>query len=257
MQPTIIIDAGHGGFDNGAVYNGRREKDDNLRLAMLVGARLEQDGFPVIYTRTTDVYQRPAEKATIANNSGGDYFVSIHRNASPNANMYSGIETLVFNDSGIPARMARAVNSELERVGFTNLGVSVRPELAVLRRTRMPAILVEAGFINTDADNTLLDANYEETANAIARGIENAVGTGTNGSGTPTRFGVQVGLFRRFENAQYLLNQLVDQGYQVDVRDWRDYYAVVVGDKDSLSGAQQLERELRGKGYDTLVVNNS
>ena len=58
MEPTIIIDAGHGGYDNGASYNGRREKDDNLRLALAVGSRLEQDGFPVVYTRTTDVYQK-------------------------------------------------------------------------------------------------------------------------------------------------------------------------------------------------------
>ena len=49
MQPTIIIDAGHGGFDAGASYDGRKEKDDNLRLALAVGQRLEQAGFPDIY----------------------------------------------------------------------------------------------------------------------------------------------------------------------------------------------------------------
>ena len=73
MQPTIIIDAGHGGFDAGASYDGRKEKDDNLRLALAVGQRLEQAGFPVTFTRTTDVYQRPVDKAILANQSGGDY----------------------------------------------------------------------------------------------------------------------------------------------------------------------------------------
>ena len=57
MQPTIIIDAGHGGFDNGASFQGRREKDDTLRLALAVGERLETAGFPVVFTRNTDVYQ--------------------------------------------------------------------------------------------------------------------------------------------------------------------------------------------------------
>ena len=98
MKPTIIIDAGHGGYDNGASYNGRKEKDDNLRLALAVGSLLEQDGFPVVYTRTTDVYQRPIDKARIANESGGDYFVSFHRNSSPNSNAYSGVQTFVYDD---------------------------------------------------------------------------------------------------------------------------------------------------------------
>lgn len=212
---------------------------------------MRQDGFPVVFTRTTDIYQRPIDKATIANESGADYFVSIHRNASPNPNTYSGVQTLVYNDSGIPAEMARSVNAELEKVGFNNLGVSVRPDLVVLRRTRMPAILIEAGFINTDADNQLFDANFDEIANAIAKGIEDTVGTGQAAKG----FGVQVGLYRRYENAEYALNTLLNQGYNAQIRDWNDYYAVVVGNESTLEGARELEQQLRRQGYDTLIVN--
>lgn len=251
MEPTIIIDAGHGGYDNGASYNGRLEKDDNLKLALDVGRKLEQDGFPVVYTRTTDVYQRPIDKAQIGNNSGGDYFVSFHRNSSPNPNTYSGVQTLVYNDSGLPAEMARNVNAELEKAGFDNLGVSVRPDLVVLRRTSMPAILIEAGFINTDADNRTFDQNYNDIVNAIARGIESAVSTNQSDKA----FGVQVGLYRRFENAQYALNQLLNKGYSAQIRDWNQYYAVVVGNESSLEGARQLERQLSNEGYDTLIVN--
>lgn len=57
MPYRIILDAGHGGFDSGAVYKGRKEKDDSLRLALEVGDRLVQNGLQVAYTRTTDVYQ--------------------------------------------------------------------------------------------------------------------------------------------------------------------------------------------------------
>lgn len=251
MEPTIVIDAGHGGYDNGATYNGRREKDDTLRLALAVGERLQQDGFPVLFTRTTDVYQRPIDKARIANESGADYFVSIHRNSSPNPNTYSGVQTLVYNDSGIPAQMARSVNQELEKVGFNNLGVSVRPDLVVLRRTRMPSILVEAGFINTDADNQTFDQNFDAMAAAIARGVENVVSTNQTGK----TFGVQVGLFRRYENAEYMLNELLNQGYSAQIRDWNDYYAVVVGNESSLDAARELEQQLSSQGYDTLIVN--
>lgn len=251
MEPTIIIDAGHGGYDNGATYNGRKEKDDNLRLALAVGAKLEQAGFPVVYTRTTDVYQRPIDKARMANESGGDYFVSFHRNSSPNANTYSGVQTLVYNDSGVPAQMARNINDQMSQVGFNDLGVSVRPDLIVLRRTNMPAVLVEAGFINTDADNQIFDQNFDQMASAIAKGIEQTVGTG----GTGKMFGVQVGLYRRYENAQYVLNELLNKGYDAQIREWNGYYAVIAGSESSLEAARTLEQELSRQGYDTLIVN--
>ena len=114
----VILDAGHGGYDNGAQYDGRKEKDDNLRLTLAVGQILEQNGVPVSYTRQSDIYQSPSEKARLGNESGADYFISFHRNASPNANEYQGVETLVFDDHGIKAEMARNVNANLEQVGF-------------------------------------------------------------------------------------------------------------------------------------------
>lgn len=58
----VILDAGHGGYDNGAQYDGRKEKDDNLRLTLAVGQILEQNGVPVSYTRQSDIYQSPSEK---------------------------------------------------------------------------------------------------------------------------------------------------------------------------------------------------
>lgn len=64
MAYSIMLDAGHGGQDPGAVYKGRQEKDDNLKLALAVGKILENNGINVLYTRTTDVYQTPFEKAS-------------------------------------------------------------------------------------------------------------------------------------------------------------------------------------------------
>ncbi len=251
MKPTIIIDAGHGGYDNGASYNGRKEKDDNLRLALAVGNLLEQDGFPVVYTRTMDVYQRPIDKARIANESGGDYFVSFHRNSSPNANTYSGVQTLVYDDSGIAGQMARNINEQLETVGFANLGVPIRKDLIVLKRTKMPAVLIEAGFLNTDADNETFDQNFDAMAQAIATGIEQTV----SAAQTEKQFGVQVGLFRRYENAMYLFNELIQKGYYAQIRDYNGLYAVVVGRENTLEDARILEKTLQGEGYDTLIVN--
>ena len=73
MAVKIVIDAGHGGYDAGATYNGRREKDDTLALALAVGEILEAQGYDVVYTRTDDVYDSPVQKARIGNESGADF----------------------------------------------------------------------------------------------------------------------------------------------------------------------------------------
>lgn len=170
-MPTVILDPGHGGMDPGAVYQGRQEKDDNLRLAFAVGELLAGQGVDVLYTRTDDVYDSPYRKAMIANESGADYLISFHRNASPNAGSASGIETLVYADRGVAAQMARDINRELAALGFRDIGVIERPGLAVLRRSRMPAVLIETGFIDNEADNLKFDDEFEEIAEAIANGI--------------------------------------------------------------------------------------
>lgn len=169
MAYKIVVDSGHGGEDPGAVYPGRQEKEDTLRLALEVGRLLEAGGQDVVYTRTTDVYQTPFEKAQIANREEADYFISIHRNSSPRQNQYQGVETLIYDKSGIKLKMAEAINGALEEVGFRNLGVKERPGLVVLRRTNMPALLVEAGFINNDRDNQLFDENLQKSQEQFLR----------------------------------------------------------------------------------------
>lgn len=183
----IALDAGHGGSDPGAVYKGRQEKDDTLDLTLAVGDILKKNGIDVYYTRTTDEYETPFKKATDANNSGADLFVSIHRNSSENPNQYSGVETLVYSDTGLKAEVARNINNQLEDAGFKNLGVDERKNLVVLKRTKMPAVLVEAGFINNDKDNYLLDEEFDSIAQAIADGILESIPSGRPGNTTSNK----------------------------------------------------------------------
>lgn len=167
----VVIDAGHGGSNPGAVYQGRQEKDDALALALEVGRILEVNGVEVYYTRTKDVYESPEQRTEEGNAVGGDFFVSIHRNSSPYPNQYTGVESLVYSRYGTAARLAENINNRLVQAGYENQGVNERENLVVLNRTQMPAVLVEVGFINTDADNRLLDERFGETARAIAEGI--------------------------------------------------------------------------------------
>ena len=273
MAIKIMIDAGHGGYDNGATYEGRLEKNDNLELALAVGEILQAQGYDVEYTRTEDVYDSPVQKARMGNASGADFFVSIHRNSSAMPNQYNGVQTLIYDNSGIKAVMAENINKELEKVGYRNIIVAERPDLAVLRRTKMPAVLVEAGFINSDIDNNLWDTKFSETAEAIAAGIdetirsaglaaadesmvyeENSENADNGAMSEKSGYQILVGIYRTFGAASYQMNRFINDGYMADIYEDAGLFQVRIGMYENIDDALIAQRELRDKGYDTLIV---
>jgi N-acetylmuramoyl-L-alanine amidase len=170
----IAIDAGHGGWDNGASWNGRLEKDDNLRLALEVQKQLLAQGIRVLMTRDTDVYVTLSDRAAMANQAGADLFVSLHRNSyimhTPTSN---GVENFIYLTAPweTAGRAAQDVLDQVVSVGVqSNRGVQ-RGNYYVVRRTIMPAMLLEMGFIIDEIDNQLFDEHLVEYAAAIAKGI--------------------------------------------------------------------------------------
>ncbi|MBQ7795169.1 MAG: N-acetylmuramoyl-L-alanine amidase [Lachnospiraceae bacterium] len=258
MARTVIIDAGHGGVEPGAVFEGRREKDDTLQLAFDVGNALERRGVQVEYTRVNDVYDSPYEKAAMGNQSNADFFVSIHRNAMPVPGTASGIETLVYSRNGTSGLLAENINTELRNIGWPDLGVNERPGLVVLRRTRMPAVLIEAGFIDNPVDNAFFDANMAATADAIADGIVKTfdeVEQQQQASGeVPGYYVVQVGIFRRREYAEEELRELREHGFEGHMIAKNGLFYVRSGAFRDLNNAIERERQLRRQGFDTLIV---
>lgn len=251
----MMLDSGHGGSDPGAVYRGRREKDDTLRLTLTVGEILQENGIEVLYTRTTDVYLSPYERAVEANQAGVDFFLSIHRNSYPTDNEVMGVESLIYDLSGLKYQMAQEINEQLETVGFVDLGVKARPNLVVLKRTKMPAVLVEVGFINSDTDNQLFDDNFQDIAQAIADGILDTLeSNGLIQEEKVPVYRVQVGLFRNQRYANRLLNELLEQEYPAYIDRSGPYHRVYVGEFDNLNDAVQMERRLKRAGYQTLIV---
>lgn len=254
MAYSIMLDAGHGGRDPGAVYQGRSEKDDTLQLVLALGEILQNNGIDVEYTRTTDVYESPYEKAVEANNAGVDFFISIHRNSYPTDNVVSGVESLVYDLSGIKLQMAENINEQLETVGFVDKGVKARPNLVVLKRTKMPAVLVEVGFINSNVDNQLFDENFEDIALAIATGILDTLEP-TGDDISFLGYQVQVGAFRNPVYANRLLNELRAQDYPAMIKEGDGFFRVSVGDFVNLDAASDMEKRLKRAGYTTLVVS--
>lgn len=280
MNYTVVIDAGHGGTDPGATYNGRKEKDDTLNLALAVGNILEQNGLNVVYTRTSDVYETPFTKATKGNEANADFFISIHRNSSETPNQYNGTSTLIFDNNGIKKEMAKNINEELEKVGYNNLGTDLRPNLVVLKRTKMPAILVEAGFINSDNDNEIFDNQFYETAQAIADGIIKTLREKEEYAKASLSeyerveklyeldldenkncmceseviYRVQTGAFENQTSANTMLNELLMQDIPAFIIYEDRLYKVQAGAYKKLDNAVKMERKLRGMGYNTYIT---
>ena len=251
MSYSIMLDAGHGGRDPGAVYNGRQEKDDTLSLTLAIGELLQERGIDVLYTRTTDIYESPYQKALEANAAGADFFLSIHRNSYPTDNTVSGVESLVYNKSGLKYTMAQNINEGLEALGFINLGVKERPGLVVLRRTQMPV-----GFINSDTDNRLFDDNFDDIALAIAEGILDTLeesGEISSDSSLP-HYAVQTGAFRSERYARRLLNELTEMNFPAVLTEGDGLFRVTVGEYDTLDEAVKMERRLKRAGYQTVIV---
>lgn len=182
---TIVIDPGHGGNDGGATNadETRFEKDDNLRLSLAVRDRLlKYPHVRVIMTRETDVFVELSERCRIANASGADFFVSIHRNSATDGN---GVEIWVNNnatDNSMDKLLAGYILELLDKEGISsNRGVqlgyrgstreTVGNNYYVNRNTDMPSCLVEMGFMSSTIDNNNFDTKFDNYADAIATAI--------------------------------------------------------------------------------------
>ena len=179
-MPKIYIDQGHNPVNPnaGAEGNGFREQDLVYRIGQLTAEALRGFGFDVRLSRPTPETVLGTSNTTSlqarvndANAWGADYFISIHTNSSsiPEA---TGVEAFAY------ARPSRAfslgediVESLSETTGLRDRGMKVRPGLYVLRRTNMPAVLVEIGFISNPSDAALMDAEPELFARGIYNGI--------------------------------------------------------------------------------------
>lgn len=171
----VVLDPGHGGEDPGAVVGESLEKDINLAVALLVREQLaEQDGVVVLMTREQDVYPSLIERADYANQEKADLYVSIHANSLEDTS-YAGIFTFYHPDKRSSRVPAQAIQTAVTAVSG-GLDRGVRSEdYAVLRKTEMPAVLVETGFMTCPEELALLlDADYQKLlAQGIAQGILN------------------------------------------------------------------------------------
>lgn len=177
--PRIVIDAGHGGNDPGAIIKsaGVNEKTLNLQVALILRDKLTMAGYEVIMNRDSDYFVPLKDRYVNANESDADLFVSIHHNSTTNTST-SGIETLHNNSNDNKEIAVYVQNQIISSTGAVNRGTKVRTDLAVLNGTRMPAVLIELGFMTNSGElSKLTDSSYQNImADAILSGINQYFG---------------------------------------------------------------------------------
>ena len=196
---TIVLDPGHGGFDKGAISGYGYEKDYALDLARLLRPLLQAKGFRVIMTRESDVFVPLEVRAQIANATHDSIFVSLHFNATDRDPMATGFEIYSLTPRGAPSTHedwltqasiniqngteADAASVELSsciyhsligHIGEFDRGIK-RARFAVLRLTKIPAVLVESGFLTERGESRLIAKPEwrKKLADSICTGIDN------------------------------------------------------------------------------------
>lgn len=163
-EATVVIDAGHGGYDPGAISPNQTvvEKDVTLSTALLLQKRLQDAGTNVILTRSTDEFVSLNGRVELTHAHNADVFISLHYDAVEQANTMSGTTTYYYSDSDL--ELANTVNRYLsQNAPLTNNGVRLG-DYYVLRTNRQPSILLELGYMNSDLDLQYIDTqSYQAT----------------------------------------------------------------------------------------------
>lgn len=183
-EVIVVIDPGHGGEDFGTYHGNILEKDLNLDISVRMGSIIEGAGINVLYTRTEDKDVELDERAYMANNLDAALFISVHNNSMQDNPGYRGTETLFcpsqnpVYDSMDGKKLAEIVQRNLVSVLNTvDNGIIERPNLVVLRKTKMPAVIAEIAYLSNASDRELLkqDEFRQKAARALADSVFEAL----------------------------------------------------------------------------------
>ncbi|MDE7199831.1 MAG: N-acetylmuramoyl-L-alanine amidase [Lachnospiraceae bacterium] len=174
--PTVYLDPGHGGTDEGCAREGVREKDLNLAIALLVRDQLKEQGYQVIMSRETDTYIAKEARVEEANRSGADIYISIHQNATEEGAGVNGMEVWYTQDDDRrdSKRLAQLIRQQtLKSTGAVERELRDDADFYVTGNTSMPACLIETGFLSNAAERRKLSlaAYQQQIADGIVQGV--------------------------------------------------------------------------------------
>ena len=209
------LDFGHGGKDPGAIGpTNLKESDIALKIGMMVKEKLENAFEKVITTREDDKYYSLDYRTTKANHENCDYFISIHLNSATNTSA-KGCEVWLYDENSKLQTLANNLcNNLATKMNTPNRGVKYSKKLAVLKNTKMPALLIEIDFIsNKEVENYLRnDKNLKNISDTISSTLLSFVNKSIVNDGVFYR--VCIGSFNNKDNAVNLKNEAILKGFK-------------------------------------------
>jgi len=209
------LDFGHGGKDSGAIGpTNLKESDIALKIGMMVKEKLENAFEKVITTRDNDKYYSLDYRTKKANNENSDYFISIHLNSATNTSA-KGCEVWIYNENSKLQTLANNLcNNLATKMNTPNRGIKYSKKLAVLKNTKMPALLIEIDFIsNKEVENYLRnDKNLKNISDTISSTLLSFVNKSIIDDGVFYR--VCIGSFNNKDNAVNLKNEAISKGFK-------------------------------------------
>jgi len=209
------LDFGHGGKDSGALgSNNTKESDVVLKIGMLIKNNLEEAFEKVITTREDDKYYSLDYRSSKANKESCDYFVSLHMNSSANKEP-KGCEVWVYDEKSKLYTLSKNICSNLSKtINTPNRGVKISKDFSVLRKTKMPALLIEIDFIShSDVESSLGSSKYiKDIADSISSTLLCFVNKSIVDDGVFYR--VCIGAYKDKSNAVKLKNEAISKGFK-------------------------------------------
>ena len=259
----VFIGVGHGGTDPGAVANGVKEKDLNLAIALACRDVLVAHGVTVGMSRNKDENDDLSEEIRECNAFAPDYAIDIHINAGKG----DGVE-IFYGIAGVGKLLAQNILDEVVAIGQNSRGLKTllladgRDYYGFIRQINAPSIIVECAFVDNKADLAIIDTAAEQKAMgvAIAKGVLKTLGiaykeqTVTN---SDILYCVQTGAFRLKSNADEMALELKGKGYDTYIVQVGYLYKVQVGAFAIKSNADSMLARIKGDGYSAFVTEKS
>lgn len=270
----IVLDPGHGGKDPGAVGFGLSEKAVVLDIAKRCKAALEKgwSGHKVYLTRSSDRFVELGSRASYANSRGADVFVSFHNNAATASahgyEDYVWTKAVASSSGALQKDIRKHVLPVMKRYGIRDRGAK-RANFAVLRLTKMKAILLEILFISNKKENSLLkSAKFkQDVAEAVAEGIAAHLKLKRKSTPKPdpipapkppsgkAKYRIQAGAFKNKKNADNRVNALKKKGIEAFAFKEGSLFRVQAGAFADKKNADARASSIRKAGFEAIVVS--
>lgn len=209
----IFLSAGHGGSDPGAVANGLYEKTINLNVLLTCKKELERHGVKVVCSRTSDENDPVSQEVKEADASGADIAISFHINAGGG----DGFEAFYYNSCKEGKKLAQLCEKYTKKLGQNSRGLKNGNHLYFIKKTKLPAVLVESFFIDNKQDKNIGDTLNEQKLFGIAysKAILEYFGIAYKEPTSVSKvYKVQVGAYTNKNNAETMVKKLKAAGFE-------------------------------------------